>query len=58
MTILQKNIEHPKKSELVYQEAGIAVKREIVGAIFPEKLEYENGNYRTPRLNEGVELIV
>lgn len=45
------NLEH------LYLEAGIEVKREIVGILFPEKLEYENGHFRTPRLNKGAELI-
>jgi len=40
-----------------YFEADIDIKRQIIAAIFPEKLEYNNGTYRTPRLNEGVGLI-
>lgn len=33
------------------------LERGIIGILFPEKLEYENGHYRTPRLNKGAELI-
>jgi len=42
----------------VYFEAEIALKSEITAAIFPKKLVYHEDGYRTPRLNEGVELIV
>ena len=43
--------------EKAYFEAEIGLKREIIAAIFPEKLIYDEKGYRTPRLNEGVELI-
>jgi site-specific DNA recombinase len=43
--------------EKAYFEAEIGLKREIIAAIFPEKLIYHDDGYRTPRLNEGVELI-
>jgi hypothetical protein len=42
--------------EKAYFEAEIALKREIIAAIFPEKLVYHEDGYRTPRLNEGTEL--
>ena|GEM_PF-2455185 len=35
----------------------MGLKREIIAAIFPEKLIYDVKGYRTPRLNEGVDLI-
>lgn len=44
--------------EKTYFEAEIDLKREITAAIFPEKLVYHEDGYRTPGLNEGVELIV
>lgn len=31
--------------------------REITAAIFPEKLIYDEKGYRTPRMNEGFDLI-
>lgn len=40
-----------------YFEANIDLKREIIAAIFPEKLTYYPDGYRTLRLNEGVALI-
>lgn len=32
-------------------------KQRIVSSIFPEKLVFENGDYRTPKLNEAIELL-
>lgn len=46
-----------KNLEKAYFEAETALKREIIAAIFPEKLVYHDEGYRTPRMNEGVELI-
>jgi len=43
--------------EKAYFEAEIALKREIIAAISPEKLVYHEDGYRTPRLNERVELV-
>lgn len=43
--------------EKAYFEAEIGLKREIIAAIFPEKLIYDEKGYRTPRMNEGVELM-
>ena len=35
----------------LYSEGGIAVKRAIIGSIFPEKLEFDGKEYRTARMN-------
>jgi len=40
-----------------YFEAKVDLKREIVAAIFPEKLVFENEKFRTPKLNEGADII-
>ena len=40
-----------------YDGASIEVKQKIVGSIFPEKLVFDNGNYRTNRVNEVVGLL-
>ncbi len=40
-----------------YSEGGIAVKRKIIGSIFPEKLEFDGNHYRTTRINTIVNLI-
>ena len=40
-----------------YFEAKVDLKREIVAAIFPEKLVFENEKFRTPKLNEGADVI-
>ncbi len=40
-----------------YKERTITTKQRIIGSLFPEKLVFENEIYRTPKLNEAVELI-
>ena len=41
----------------LYQEGDVAVKREIIGSFFPEKLYFEDDAFRTERMNEGVMFI-
>ncbi len=38
-------------------ERNAITKQRIVGSIFPEKLIFKDGKYRTPKMNEAVELI-
>ncbi len=40
-----------------YADSEIEVKQKIIHSIFPEKLEYFDGEYRTNRLNEVFSLI-
>ena len=40
-----------------YSSAPLEIKREILSSIYPKNLELENGNYRTPILNEALSLI-
>ena len=40
-----------------YVSKGTVSKQRIVSSIFPEKLVFENGMYRTPRINSGVRLL-
>lgn len=40
-----------------YEKSEIEVKHKILGSIFPEKLIYENGNYRTAEINSVIPLI-
>src|SRR5205807_5954941 len=40
-----------------YSRAPLEIKREIISSIFPKNLEIESGNYRTPVLNEALQLI-
>ncbi len=40
-----------------YSRAPLEIKREIISSIYPNNLEIENGNYRTPILNEALALI-
>ncbi len=43
--------------DFYYEEASLEVKRKLIGSIFTEKLVFENGSYRTTKVNEAVELI-
>lgn len=40
-----------------YEKADIKGKRQIIGSIYPEKLEFENNAYRTTRVNDAAMLI-
>jgi hypothetical protein len=40
-----------------YLDAEIEEKRGIVDAIYPQKLEIGKGAYRTPKVNDGADLI-
>lgn len=40
-----------------YQGCNLAEKQRLIGLIFPEKLIFENGAYRTKRMNEAVWLL-
>ena len=43
--------------DVYYQEAMPAVQKKLLGSIFPGKLVFERGKYRTTELNKAVELI-
>ena len=40
-----------------YQTASLTTKQRIIGSMYPEMLIFENGAYRTARINEAVRLI-
>jgi site-specific DNA recombinase len=40
-----------------YKEANTETKKKLVGLIFPEKLTFENNNYRTEKINEVLGLL-
>ncbi len=40
-----------------YQQSSTHVRKKLIGSIFIGKLVFEDGNYRTPGLNETVALI-
>ena len=42
---------------MYYENAELEVKQKIIGSIFPEKMQYFGGEYRTNRLNEVFSLI-
>jgi site-specific DNA recombinase len=40
-----------------YKEASTTTKQRIIGSIFPEKIIYENKEYRTSKMNEVIRLL-
>ena len=49
--IINKAIEAITNIAKLYTSSGIRTKREIIGSIFPEKLEFDGKHYRTARMN-------
>lgn len=43
--------------DMIYETGDISFKREIIGSIFPEKLVFEDGVYRTTNMNEVAQLM-
>lgn len=43
--------------DLLYKNGNVALKREIIDWIFPEKLSFDGEQHRTTRLNEAVSII-
>ena len=43
--------------DFYYAEGSLDIKRKLIGSIFPEKLVFENGTYRTMQVNPAIELI-
>jgi len=43
--------------DILYTEANVTRKREIIGSIYPEKLSFDGFQYRTAHINEAARLI-
>ncbi|MFW9874894.1 MAG: recombinase family protein, partial [Candidatus Thorarchaeota archaeon] len=43
--------------DMFYKEAPLNIQKKLIGSIFTEKLVFEDGSYRTTKLNKAVELI-
>lgn len=41
-----------------FEEADLKVRRKLIGSIFPVKLTFEAGKYRTPVLNAALAIIL
>ncbi len=46
-----------KNLDRLYSEGDLAIKQQIIGSIFPEKIVFENLQPRTARINSLVRLI-
>jgi len=47
-----------KDLTLYFQEAGLEAKRKLLGSIFPAKLTFQDGKYRTDGLNPALTIIL
>lgn len=55
--LLEKALEALTNVAFLYSSGDIETKREVIGSIFPEKLEFDGKNYRTARMNAVMHLI-
>ncbi|MEN9907993.1 MAG: hypothetical protein RLZZ540_1142 [Bacteroidota bacterium] len=55
--LIEKGLESITNLGRLYEEGGIKTKRDIIGSIFPEKLEFDGKTYRTARMNVIVHRI-
>ena len=55
--LLDSGLNNLLKLEYAYSVGDIDKKREIVGVVFPDKMEIENGVLRTGRVNEAIRYI-
>jgi site-specific DNA recombinase len=55
---LKQNISMLKGIDVYFEKAPLEVKHKIMGSMFPEKLVFENNQYRTKRVNEVIALIL
>ena len=56
-SIIYKAVENFKRLDLMYVNADIEGKREIIGSIFAEKWHFQNGRHRTGKLHKAAELM-
>ena len=56
-SVLNKAIKNLTNLASMYQNGNIALKREIIGSMYPEKLTFDGTQHRTARLNEAIQLI-
>ncbi len=55
--LIEKAVSTLSHLDIIYTEANVTRKREIISSIYPEKLSFDGMQYRTPRINEAARLI-
>lgn len=55
---LKQNISMLRNMDQYFEKASLEIKQKIIGSMFPEKLVFENNQYRTKRVNEVIGLIL
>jgi hypothetical protein len=56
-TLLKKTLTRLEHLINLYESGTLEEKRQLVGSIFPENLMFDGHEVRTPRINEGIDLI-
>ncbi len=51
--LIEKAVSTLSHLDIIYGEANVTKKREIISSIYPEKLSFDGLQYRTPRINEA-----
>lgn len=55
--LLNKAISNISQLDVLYTSGSITQKRKIIGSMFPEKLTFDEFQYRTNRINEAIHLM-
>ncbi len=55
--LLNKAISNISQLDVLYTSGSITQKRKIIGSMFPEKLIFDKLQYRTPRVNEAINIM-
>lgn len=55
--LLEKATVSVRNLDVLYQDADVFLKRQIISAIYPQKLEYDGHQFRTTHLNELITTI-
>ncbi len=51
--LIDKAVSNLSQLDIIYTDANVITKREIIGSIYPEKLSFDGFQYRTFRINEA-----
>ena len=55
--LLEQSLLKLSKLDVLYENGSVEDRRRIISSMFPENLHFDGKAYRTPRINEGVNLI-
>lgn len=55
--LLEQSLLKLSRLDVLYENGSVEERRRIISSMFPENLHFDGTAYRTPRINEGVNLI-